>query len=276
MIKLLRLEFRKILTYKIFWAIIGLYFFFLGSGIALAELIINAMVNDMNKNIPIPLPHVTIYLFPAIWQNVTFFASLRYILVLPAIIIIILITNEFSNKTIRQNVACGLSRNEFLVSKLLVILTISVAITLVLSLLIFILGITHSEVSGAGQVFTNFSFIPGFFILSLTFLAISFFFGFIFRNTGLAIALFVLYVFIIEPILSMASKIPKLHISGLSRFLPVNASLNIVEYPHIPVLKTIMGLNITDHVSLAVCLVPAIYAILFVSVVFLVVNRKAL
>lgn len=276
MIKLLRLELRKILTYKTFWVIIGLYFLFLASGIILAELIINSWVTNMNKQLPIPLPHITLYFFPDIWQNLAFFASIRYILIFPAIIVIILITNEFTFKTIRQNVVTGMSKNQFLASKLLFILMLSLCITIILKLGIFILGITHSEVTSFSQVITKTSFIPGFFILLFTFLVISFFFGFMLRNTGLAIAIFTLYVIIIEPVLSGVSKIPSLHLGNLSHYLPVNASLNVVEYPYLPVLKTIMGLRIQSSVSITDCLIPLLYSAVLIGIVFFVMAKKDL
>ncbi len=37
MIRLLKIEFKKIMTYKIFWILIGLYFLFLILGILMAE-----------------------------------------------------------------------------------------------------------------------------------------------------------------------------------------------------------------------------------------------
>lgn len=276
MIKLLRNEFRKIMPYKIFWIIIGLYFLFLGLGIFLAELIVNSMVTDVNRNLPIPLPHVNLYFFPDIWQNLTFFASIRYILIFPAIIVIILITNEFTYKTIRQHVVSGIGRTDFLVSKLLIVGVFSLGITAVLKIVILILGISHTEITSFSLILTKSSFIMGFFIMLTTFLIISFFFGFIFRNTGLAIAIFALYVLIIEPIISLVSKIEKLHMVGLSDYLPVNASLNIIEYPSIPVLKTIMGLKIQQSVSITDCLVPVLYSVILIGIVFIVMKRKDL
>jgi len=75
--KLLKIEFRKILTYKVFWILTGLYFLFLGLGIFMAEFILNDWVNNFNKRFPIPMPHVTLYFFPDVWQNLTFFARLH-------------------------------------------------------------------------------------------------------------------------------------------------------------------------------------------------------
>ena len=78
--KLLKIELKKILTYKVFWILMGLYFLFLILGILMAGFTINSMIDNLNKRSPIPFPHATIYLFPEVWQNITFFASIRYIL----------------------------------------------------------------------------------------------------------------------------------------------------------------------------------------------------
>src|ERR1039457_527008 len=107
MIKLLTIELKKIVHYKVFWILAGLYFFFLAAGILMAEFTLNNWIDKFNQHTPIPIPHITLYFFPDIWQNIFFFASVRYILIFPAIIIIILITNEFTYKTIRQNIVNG-------------------------------------------------------------------------------------------------------------------------------------------------------------------------
>ena len=96
------------------------------------------------------------------------------------------------------------------------------------------------------------------------------------RNTGLAIAIFTLYVIIIEPVLSGVSKIPSLHLGNLSHYLPVNASLNVVEYPYLPVLKTIMGLRIQSSVSITDCLIPLLYSAVLIGIVFFVMAKKDL
>ncbi len=276
MIKLLRIEARKVLSYKIFWILTGLYFLFLAGGIVLAEVIINNMVNGMNKNLPIPLPHITMYFFPDIWQNLTFFASLRYVLIFPAIVIIILITNEFTFKTIRQNVVTGMSKQEFLISKLQLIFVLSFVIALFVMVGIFILGLLHSDAAGMELMWKKFSFIPGFFIQVFSFLIFAFFLGFLLRNTGLSIAIFVLYTLIVEPILSGVTKIPSLKMENVSHYLPVNSVMNVVEYPYIPVLKTIMGLKIQDSVSLLDCGVPLLYSVVMIAIVFLVMQKKDL
>jgi ABC-type transport system involved in multi-copper enzyme maturation permease subunit len=276
MIKLLKIEFKKILTYKIFWILIGLYFVFLTAGLLMAEFMINNMVDNINQRLPIPLPHVTIYFFPAVWQNIAFFATLRYVLIFPAIVIIILITNEFTFKTIRQNVINGLGKAEFITSKLLLILVISIVMTIFVTLGTLLLGISNTADLTLDMVFEKISFVPGFFITVVTFQVYALFFGFILRNTGLSIALFTLYVFIVEPIVYYFLKSPIVFENNISPYLPVNSVLRITEYPSIQVLKNIMGLNLQSSVSPVDCLIAMGYAGVMIGIVYWVLARKDL
>jgi len=276
MIRLFKIEFKKILTYKIFWTLTGLYFVFLSLGLMMAEFMINHMVDDINSHTPIPLPHITIYFFPRVWQNITFFATIRYVLIFPAIVIIILITNEFTFKTIRQNVINGMSKAEILVSKLLIILLISVVTTILLSIGTLILGISNTSGLTLSGIVEKSTFVIGFFVSILTFQVFALFFGFLLRNTGLAIAVFTMYVFIIEPIIYYFLKSPLVFKNGISTYLPVNSVLRVTEYPAIQVLKTVMGLNLQDSVSLAACSLPLFYSAIMVGIVYLVLVKRDL
>ncbi len=276
MIKLLKIEFKKILTYKIFWILVGLYFIFLSAGILMAEFMINNMVDNMNRHLPIPLPHVTIYFFPWVWQNIAFFATIRYVLIFPAIVIIILITNEFTFKTIRQNMINGMSKAEFLASKLLLILLISIIMTFFLTLATLILGFSNTADLSLAMVLEKSTFVIGFFITILSFQIFALFFGFLLRNTGLAIALFTLYVFIVEPILYYFLKSPIVFKNGISTYLPVNSVLRVTEYPAIQVLKQVMGINLQDSVGLLASVIPLIYSAIMIGIVYWVLLKRDL
>ncbi len=276
MIKLLKIEFKKIRSYKTFWILTGVYFIFLSLGIVMAEFIINNMVDNMNRHLPIPLPHVNIFFFPDVWQNIAFFATIRYVLIFPAIIIIILITNEFTFKTIRQNVINGLSKFEFLLSKLYLILLISVVLTLLMAFGSLIIGLSHTSENTLALIFEKSTFITGFFITILTLQIYAFFFGFMLRNTGLSIALFTLYALIVEPILYYFLKSPIVFKNDISTYLPLNAVLRVTEYPAIPVLKKVMGLNLQEKVTLGGCLLPLLYSSIMVLIVVWTMKKKDL
>ncbi|NQV02415.1 MAG: ABC transporter permease subunit [Bacteroidia bacterium] len=274
--KLLTIELKKILTFKTFWIIIGLYFLFLALGIIMAEYIVNAMVDDVNKRLPIPLPHAILFYFPDIWQNLTFFASIRFVLIFPAIIVIILITNEFANKTVRQNIVNGMSRSEFILSKLMVVFMLAFVITVILTLVMFILGLTHSDSQSLSMMFNRFSFVLGFFVQMITYLCYAFFIAFLLRNTGLTIALFTLYTIIIEPVIYFLLRAPFMWENTVYTYLPVNAVIRIVEYPSIPALKKLMDFQLQDEVTLLSCAIPLIYSAVMIGIVYLTFNKKDL
>ena len=274
--KLLQIEFKKILTYKIFWILAGLYFLFLSLGILMAEFMINNMVDNMNRHMPIPFPHVGIYFFPWVWQNITFFATIRYVLIFPATIIIILVTNEFTFKTIRQNIINGMSKAEFIISKLLVILLISIVMTVLVALVTFIIGVLHTSEISISIVIQKSTFILGFFITILSFQIYALFIGFLFRNTGLSIALFTMYVTIVEPVIYYTLKNPHVFENNISRYLPVNTVLRVTEYPAIPILKQVMGLNLQESVSLGACCLSLLYSAVMMGIIFIVIEKRDL
>jgi len=276
MIRLLKIELKKILTYRIFWILFGLYFIFLACGILMAEFMINNIVDDMNHHMPIPIPHVAIYYFPDVWQNLTFFASIRFVLIFPAIIIMILITNEFTYKTIRQNIINGMSKVEFLASKLQIIFIMAVLITIVLAIVALFIGASHSGFNNMAFLSKGIPFILGFFVSILTFLIYAFFLAFILRNTGLSIAIFTLYSLIVEPILFAFLKSPLIFKNKIYDYLPVDVAVSVTEYPAIPVLKKVMGLELQSGVTLTSCLIPILYSAILIGIVYWVTKKRDL
>jgi ABC-type transport system involved in multi-copper enzyme maturation permease subunit len=242
----------------------------------MAEFMINKQIDSINSRMPIPLPHVSIYFFPWIWQNIAFFATIRYVLIFPAIVIIILITNEFTFKTIRQNIINGMSKAEFISSKLLLILLISVIMTVLLTIGTLIIGISNTSELTMALILEKSSFMLGYFITMITVQVFALFFGFMLRNTGLSIALFTLYVFIAEPILYYFLKSPIVFENNISPYLPVNSVLRITEYPNIQVLKNLMGLTLQDGISFTVCCIPLGYSALMIGIVYWVLVKKDL
>ncbi len=276
MIRLLKIELKKILTYRIFWILFGLYFIFLACGILMAEFMINNIVDDMNRHMPIPIPHVAIYYFPDVWQNLTYFASIRFVLIFPAIIIMILITNEFTYKTIRQNIINGMSKVEFLASKLQIIFIMAVLITIVLAIVALFIGASHSGFNNMAILSKGIPFILGFFVSILTFLIYAFFLAFILRNTGLSIAIFTLYSLIVEPIIFAFLKSPIIFKNKIYDYLPVNAAVSVTEYPAIPVLKKVMGVELQSGVTLTSCLIPILYSAILIAIVYWVTKKRDL
>lgn len=82
--------------------------------------------------------------FPTVWRFVTYSAS--WFIFLFSIVIIILTTQEFSNKTLRQHVIDGLSKTQVIMSKLLIIVLMTVFATLIVFLTGLFFGMSQNEI----------------------------------------------------------------------------------------------------------------------------------
>lgn len=126
-----------------------------------------------------------IYKFPYIWQNITYVA--KFFSIFLAVIGIIFICNEFSYRTLRQGVINGLSRKEFLISKVLLILFLSAASTLFIFLTGVILGFLNTSSATITDVFSNANFLGLYFLQTYSYLSIAFFIAFWLKRSGLSI-----------------------------------------------------------------------------------------
>jgi ABC-2 type transport system permease protein len=194
MLKLLKIEWMKIKNYKVFMVFSVLY-----AICVLAILFIfykvyqNSFSGDeageMIKSLFNP------FSFPIVWTNAGFFLSM--LLYFPGIIIITFCVNEFTFKTHRQNIIDGYSRKEFLLGKLLLILSFAIAVTA-----LYVLGIfLFSKISNIEFSFNGAKVIGYVFIQTLHYLLFAFLLAILFRKSGVAVILFLIYGVVIESIL---------------------------------------------------------------------------
>src|SRR5579872_5368963 len=137
MLHLLKIDLKKLTSYRTFWVVCGLYFTTLAavtaSGMEFLKWIAGKGA-EFGANININ--RIPLYHFPDVWQNLVFVSGVFKIVL--AIMVVISITNEYQYRTIRQNVIDGLSRWEFLQSKILtnmMLSLISVAMVFVVALI---------------------------------------------------------------------------------------------------------------------------------------------
>src|SRR3977135_3165680 len=118
MLHLLKIDLKKLTNYRTFWVVCGLYFFTLAfvtaSGMEFLKWIASFIEGCGQK---INIDRIPLYHFPDVWQNLVYISGLFKIVL--AIMVVISITNEYQYRTIRQNIIDGLSRWQFLQSKLL-------------------------------------------------------------------------------------------------------------------------------------------------------------
>jgi len=187
MIKLLKLEYYKNLNYKPFKVFTILYF-----AILIALLFIGLVDFDLFGG-TINLKEQGIYNFPEIWNFTTWIVALLKIFL--GLIIVFSISQEFSNRMFKQNTIDGLSRKEFITSKLLTISIFTIVSTaIVLGLTIF-LGYQYSNTTESTKVFAEIFFIGNYFVKLFTFFCFLMFLSILLRKSVFVfLALFVLWI----------------------------------------------------------------------------------
>ena len=232
MIKLLEIEWYKLKNFRPFWVLIAMYALAITiiscSGMSFLEYL-SAEGEEFRGINPTLLP---IYDFPDIWQNVTFMTTVFKVIL--GFIVVINISNESRFRTLRQNVIDGLSKADFLISKLIFISVLALASTLLIFILGIIMGNIYSHPDGLPYMFHSLDFLFAHFLAVFTYLAFAMLITLILPRAGLVIVGLLLYTLIFEPILSaILWNYP--HFSDWVRlipdFLPITSLNNLIHVP---------------------------------------------
>ncbi len=231
MIKLLKIEWMKIKNYNAF-IVISCFF-------ALGIFMANYLVYYFKKNVIDPADPTGLisggspFGFPNVWQTVSYYSGLT--LLLPGLLLLILVTNEFTYRTHRQNIIDGISRIEFTQVKLLMALIIAVCSTI----LVFITALAFGFIVNTGSFsFYGISSIGAFFLKALTYNFIAVLMGVLIRRTGFAVAVFFIYT-VLENGLSLVllvwsiniKKDHNIDLGNMGNYLPMNAADGLVYSP---------------------------------------------
>ena len=226
MLHLIKIDLKKLTSYRTFWIVCGLYFVTLGfgaaSGMELLKLLANT-VEDFGQSINID--RIPLYHFPDVWLNLIWFSGL--IKVVLAIMVVISITNEFSYRTLRQNVIDGLSRSEFLTSKILTNVLLSLMSVALIFLVGFITGLIYSPEIAWSKIVTDLEFFLAYFLEIFFFLSYALMLGILVQRSGLTIILLLLSQ-MIELIIT--ANIDE-YVPWLIPFFPMKSIWNLIDFP---------------------------------------------
>ncbi len=226
MLALMRIEWLKMKKYNAFWWIMGIT--------ALSYPGINYifyMVYDHLTNQPSQasrLAKLAIgnpFTFPEVWHTVAYFSS--WFVFIPAVVVIMFITNEYSFKTHRQNIIDGWSRSQFISSKLADVLIISLIVTMLYFAVCLVTGYANQE-RLIWHTWGQSYYIGLFALQTFAQLSIAFLVGFLVRKAFLALGIFVFYYIIFEPI---AVGIMKIYANDIGRFMPLEISDRMIPVP---------------------------------------------
>ena len=132
-----------------------------------------------------------IFNFPYIWHFNTFVAALLKIFL--AIIIVSMMSNEYTYKTIKQNLIDGLSKKEFIASKFLTVVLFSIVSTVFVAVISLILGSIYSDYTEWGIVFTDLRFLVAYFIKLVGFFSFCLFIGILVKRSAFALGFLILW-----------------------------------------------------------------------------------
>lgn len=174
--RLFIIEYYKNLSYRPFKVFSVLYFVVL-----IALLFIGLADIKVSEGFQINLKDQGIYNFPEIWNFTTWIVAILKIFL--GLIIVFSICQEFTNRMFKQNTIDGLSREEFIASKLLTIFNFTFISTTIVFLLTLIIGYNYSESTDSKLVFKEVFFIGHYFLKLFTFFCFLMFLSILFRKS---------------------------------------------------------------------------------------------
>jgi ABC-2 type transport system permease protein len=227
MSNLLRTEWLKLKNYPGFWWIMGIT--------VLSYPGINGMFHFVYKDQTANAKQAAQMLkmlmgnpfaFPEVFRTAAFLSSC--FVTIPALLVIMLITNEYTYKTNRQNVIDGWGRNEFLLAKFFNVVIISLIVIALYTIVTLTIGFinTGADVKDKFQL----AYYIGLFALQ-TFAQLSFAFllGLLIKRAFIALGIFIFYKI---PAENISSQLLNRYVhADTSRFLPTESSDLLTPVP---------------------------------------------
>lgn len=226
MLHLLQVDLKKLFNYRTFWIICGLYFLTLGmataSGMEFLKWLASTFKDFGSK---LNIERIPLYHFPDVWQNLAWGSGLLKMML--GIMVIISITNEYQYRTIRQNIIDGMSREQFILSKLLTNLVLSLASMVLVFVVALITGFIYSPEISFPYMFAGVEFCASYFLEVFAFLSFALMLGILIQRSGLSIVI-LFSSYLIELIVK---KNIDDYVPGLIPFFPLESIMNLVPLP---------------------------------------------
>ncbi|MFD0963899.1 ABC transporter permease [Pseudofulvibacter geojedonensis] len=226
MLRLLQIEFQKLWQNRLSKILIIGYFVLLTS-IAL----IAAIKFDIGP-IKFHLAEQGIFNFPYIWHFNTFIASFFKLFL--AIIIVSMVANEYSNKTIKQNLIDGLSKKEFISSKFITVLLFSAVSTIFVFVTSLILGLIYSNYTEVSIIFSELEYVLAYLTKHIGFFSFCLFIGILIKRSAFALGFLIIWNVIewisygiLFWVFGRKSSTP----DAIAQFFPFRSMSNLIDEP---------------------------------------------
>lgn len=175
-----------------------------------------------------------IFNFPYIWHFNTFIIALLKIFF--AIVIVAMIGNEYSYKTIKQNLIDGMSKGEFLKSKVYTIAAFVGISTLLVFIISLILGGIYSDYNEFQIIFSELEYLLAYAVKLFGFFSFCLFLAILIKRSAFALGFLALWQ-VFEGIAyglmrwRLSDLIPQLSAEQVIKFFPLQSIGNLITEP---------------------------------------------
>lgn len=227
MLRLLQIEYIKLWNNRTSRILIITYFLLITS-IALVS-----MIKFDFGDVHFQLADQGIFNFPYIWHFNTYFTA--WFKLFLAIVIVSMMSNEYSNKTIKQNLIDGLSKKEFILSKFLTVLAFSAISTVFIFTVSLILGLIYSDYNELSIIFSDLEYLIAYFVKLTAFFSFCLFLGIWVKRSAFALG----FLFIWQIFEGIATVICEQKLFGtqdgvadiVMGFFPLQSMYNLIDEP---------------------------------------------
>lgn len=229
MLRLLTIEFHKLRHNRASRVLSIIYF-----GLLTCIALIAAIKFDIGP-VKFHLAEAGIFNFPYIWHFNTYIAAiLKFFLLL---VIVSMMANEYSYKTLKQNLIDGLSKKEFILSKFYTVIAFALISTLFVFVVSLILGLIYSDYNEFSIIVTDLQYLFGFFIKLVGFFSFGLFFGILVKRSAFAVGAMVVWLIIESMTKGLLyysfRKMDNIseRVGDIMQFMPFESMSNLIKEP---------------------------------------------
>lgn len=224
--RLLNIELQKLWKNRSSKVLIISYF------VLLSFIALLASVNFKIIGIDFRLADQGIFNFPYIWHFNTYVAAiLKFFL---ALVIVSMMSNEYTYGTLKQNLIDGLSKQEFIQSKFLTVVLFAVGSTVFIFLMSLILGYSFSSYTETSIVLSEMEYMGGYLLKLIAFFSFCLFAGILVKRSAFAIG-FIFVWYILEKIIHAVLRWKIIKDADATekamQFFPLESMSNLVKEP---------------------------------------------
>ena len=153
------------------------------------------------------------------------------------LVIVSMMANEYSNKTLKQNLIDGLSKKEFILSKFYTVIVFAAISTIFVFVTSLVLGLIYSDYNELAIIFSDLDYLLAFFVKLVGFFSFGLFLGILVKRSAFAVGAMVVWL-IIESILKgylfysfRSYDNTTESVNDIMQFLPLEALSNTIKEP---------------------------------------------